>query len=141
MAWRLRKQGLKGRTVSIKLVENWGTARSVSRTLDAPTDRERIVGSPAVDLLRTMAMAPDAVRLAGVRVANFDEVEVQDSLFDEVDVASDSSTAGVSPTTGETASQSDAADESKAAALDAIREKYGYGSIVSGASLRSNARH
>lgn len=141
VAWRLRKQGLKGRTVTIKLVENWGTARSVSRTIDAPTDSERDIGSTAVDLVRTMTMAPEAVRLAGVKVANFDEVEVQGSLFDERSGAGDDAT----PTSafegsGSIAEDGDV-DASKSAALDAIREKYGYGSIVSGASLRSNARH
>lgn len=140
VAWRLRKQGLRGRTVSIKLVENWGTARSVSRTLDTPTDSERIIGSTAVELVRTMTMAPDAVRLAGVRVANFNEVEVQDSLFDEGGTSGDSPAAN-SPGGSGPSTQSGATDESKAAALDAIREKYGYGSIVSGASLRSNAKH
>lgn len=138
VAWRLRKQGLKGRTVTIKLVENWGTARSVSRTVDTPTDSERVIGSNAVDLLRTMTDPPEAVRLAGVKVANFDDVEAQGSLFDERSVAGVLADQDSSMTDGPSTA-GDVADESKSAALDAIREKYGYGSIMSGASLRSKS--
>lgn len=143
VAWRLRKQGLKGRTISIKLVQNWGSARSVSRTVDTPTDSERVIGAVAIELLHTMTAPPDAVRLAGVRMANFDVVEIQRPLFDHVqgspsgveDPRSDATPTDVVEVT------TNDADDSKSAALDAIREKYGYGAIVSGASLRSNAKH
>ena len=77
---RLRKRGLEGRTVGIKVrLDDW-TNVTRSHTLEEATDDPAVVGPVALDLLR--AYDPQRpVRLLGVRVASFeheDEAETAD---------------------------------------------------------------
>lgn len=130
VAWRLRRQGLRGRTVGIKLTYEWGHNQTVNRTLAEATDDEHVIAAVAVELARDITGAPERVRLAGVRVAGFDGPDAPDTLFDGLDDAGDGGPgSGRGVDTG-----------GEAAAIDAIRDKFGYGAIVRGASLRSTTR-
>ena len=121
VAWRLRTQGLRGRTVGIKLTYEWGHNQTLNRTLAEPTDDEHVISAVAIELARSVTAATDRVRLAGVRVAGFDGDDAPDTLFDSLDTA-------------------DSEQDGEASAIDAIRDKFGYGAIVRGASLRSTTR-
>jgi DNA polymerase IV len=68
---RLRKRGLEGRTIGIKVrLDDW-TNVSRSHTVAEPTDDPAVVGPAALDLLRAYD-PPRPVRLLGVRVASFE---------------------------------------------------------------------
>jgi DNA polymerase-4 len=69
---RLRKRGLEGRTIGIKVrLDDW-TNVTRSQTVEAPTNDPAVVKPVALDLLR--AYDPQRpVRLLGVRVASFEQ--------------------------------------------------------------------
>ena len=75
---RLRKRGLEGRTIGIKVrLDDW-TNVTRSHTVDEPTNDPAVVGPAALDLLR--AYDPQRpVRLLGVRVASFDSGEAAET--------------------------------------------------------------
>ena len=67
---RLRSRDLKGRTIGIKVrLDDWTTVTR-AQTIESPTNDPEVVGSVALDLLRTYS-PPRPVRLLGVRVAGF----------------------------------------------------------------------
>ncbi len=69
---RLKKRGLAGRNVAIKVrLDDWTTATR-SRMLDGPSNEVEVVGPLARELLREYA-PPRPVRLLGVRVAAFED--------------------------------------------------------------------
>jgi DNA polymerase IV len=71
---RLRKRGLEGRTIGIKVrLDDW-TNVTRSHTLEAPTNDPAVVAPAALDLLRAYD-PPRPVRLLGVRVATFESGE------------------------------------------------------------------
>ena len=80
---RLRRKGLKGRTVAIKVRFSDRTTHSVQRSLPAPTDDD-IALTPLLHAMIDDVWIPGArVRLLGVTVTHFDEAPVvQESLFD-----------------------------------------------------------
>lgn len=68
---RLRSRDLEGRTIGIKVrLDDW-TNVTRAHTVDDPTNDPAVVGSVALDLLRTYSPARP-VRLLGVRVASFE---------------------------------------------------------------------
>ena len=68
---RLRSRDLEGRTIGIKVrLDDW-TNVTRAHTVDEPTNDPAVVGSVALDLLRTYS-PPRPVRLLGVRVASFE---------------------------------------------------------------------
>ena len=70
----LEKKGRKGRTVAIKVrLSDWTTVTR-AKTLDGSTNDTTLVTDTALALLRAYA-PPQAVRLLGVRLAGFDDVE------------------------------------------------------------------
>jgi DNA polymerase IV len=74
LAGELRRRGLAGRTVGIKVrLDDWTTVTRV-KTLDAPTDDPATIAAVARALLRAYAPARP-VRLLGVRVAGFEPQE------------------------------------------------------------------
>ena len=79
---RLRKRGLEGRTIGIKIrLDDW-TNVTRSHTIDGPTNDPAVVGPVALDLLR--AYDPQRpVRLLGVRVASFDNGEKSEAAEPE----------------------------------------------------------
>jgi DNA polymerase-4 len=73
---RLRKRELAGRTIGIKIrLDDW-TNVTRSHTAEAPTNDPTLVGSVALDLLRTYD-PQQPVRLLGVRLAGFGSEEVE----------------------------------------------------------------
>jgi DNA polymerase IV len=74
LAEALQQRGRRGRTIAIKVRLNDWTTVTRARTVEAPTNDPVVVIDTAVELLR--AYAPDRpVRLLGVRVAGFEDVE------------------------------------------------------------------
>jgi DNA polymerase IV len=70
----LRRRGRRGRTIAIKVrLDDWTTVTR-ARTLEAAVNDTSTVGEVAVELLRAYA-PPRPVRLLGVRVAGFEDLE------------------------------------------------------------------
>ena len=118
---RLRTRGLTGRTVSLKLKYGYETGRSCQRKLPHPTDDENVFAPIVIELLGQIWAPGMNVRLAGVGMSGFeDEREIQMDLFCELDdrgaVSSDR--------------------RSLAVALDAVRQRFGEGSVGYGRGVR-----
>jgi DNA polymerase IV len=70
----LGRRGRRGRTIAIKVrLDDWTTVTR-ARTVGAATNDVALVGDVAIELLRAYA-PPRPVRLLGVRVAGFEDVE------------------------------------------------------------------
>ena len=70
----VRRRGRRGRTIAIKVrLDDWTTVTR-ARTVEAPTNDEPTVTEVALELLRAYA-PPRPVRLLGVRLAGFEDVE------------------------------------------------------------------
>ena len=83
---RLRRKGLEGTTVTLKLKFNVSHTRTAQRSLPRPTSDERVFGEMAVGLLDELWAPGQPVRLVGVGVSGFDApVASQLSLFSEDD--------------------------------------------------------
>lgn len=119
---RLRRKGLAGRTVTLKLKFSYGEGRTIQRKLPHSTDDENMFGSVAKDLLSQVWSDGMHVRLAGVAVSDFevDEGGVQTDLFCEIDER------GVA--IGD--------KRNLAVALDAVREKFGTDAVRFGRAQR-----
>lgn len=119
---RLRRRGLAGRTVTLKLRYSFGEGRTIQRKLAHATDDENVFGAVACDLLASVWTEGMRVRLAGVGVSDFgpDRHGVQTDLFCSVDergaMASDRRELAVT--------------------LDALRERFGNDAVSFGRSTR-----
>lgn len=112
VGYRLRKKMLKGRTISIKIKYNDFSIITRSKTINKLTDSTDKIYDIAKELI-LKNINSKAIRLLGVTISNFDSGEdIQLSLFD----------------TNEEHNQVDAM-------VDAIREKYGYGSMRRGTNM------
>jgi DNA polymerase-4 len=70
----LQRRGRRGRTIAIKVrLDDWTTVTR-ARTVDGPTHDTALVIETAIELLRVYA-PPRPVRLLGVRIAGFQDVE------------------------------------------------------------------
>lgn len=132
---RLRRKGLRGRTVALKVRFSDRTTRSVQRQMPSPTDDD-LAFAPIVHAMVDDVWFPGAkVRLLGVAVSHFEEDDrpVQESLFDLGDLE------------GEEGRREEAepfiADESKRrqllAATDALRDRFGDDTVRFGFELRN----
>ena len=130
VAKRLRKYGLMGHTVSIKVRYNDFKTVSRQKRLDSATDQERIIYDTSVllwnKLMRTaplpkfdtsvLDMPLKPIRLLGVTVSGLStEGIVQDDLF---------------------SIETDEKDEKLSTVLDSLASKFGEGAIMSGALWR-----
>ena len=119
---RLRKHGLVGRTVTVKLKFSFGEGRTIQRKLTHPTDDENLFVPVAIDLLRGIWTPTTHVRLAGLGVSDFkpDVSGIQTNLFAEVDdrgaVASDRRELSI--------------------AMDKLRERFGSDAVGFGRAAR-----
>ena len=123
VAWRLRRSGLSGRTVQLKV--RFSDFRTVTRakTLANATNVTAEIADAALDLLtdRIGTAERQAIRLLGVGVSGFDDLEQRQlTLFDE--------------------REHDAAQQLDAAA-DAIRRRFGRDSLSRGSSLLHQTKH
>ena len=121
MGARLRRKGLLGRTVTVKLRYAYGQGRTAQRKLPHPTDDENLFVPQARDLLHSIWHPGMPVRLLGIGISDFDLSQgVQTDLFCEVDERG--------------AAASDRRDLS--VAIDKVREKFGSASVSFGRSGR-----
>ena len=117
---RLRRKGLRGHTVTLKVKYDAAHARTTQRSLGAPTDDERVFGRVAQSLLDELWSPGMRVRLLGVGVSGFDDGrEVQMSLF-----------------AGEGEGAGDRDRSALGRACDALRERFGDGAVGYGRDLR-----
>ena len=120
---RLRRQGLTGGTVTLKLKYSYGSGRTAQRRLPHPTDDENIFVAVALELLDNIWQEGMHVRLAGIGMSDFDhQGGIQTDLFCEVDDRG--------------AQSSDRRDLS--VAIDAVRDKFGDTALSFGRQSRFN---
>lgn len=112
----LRGDGLRARTITVKLRENDFTTRNASRTLDAAVSTERAVFSTARQLFRTLRVKRKLpVRLLGVALSQLDDGDIIEQLSLLPDVAKEAT---------ETPR-----DRALAAAVDRVRARFGAGAV------------
>lgn len=158
---RLRRKGLKGRTLSLRVRYDDRTTRSAQTQLAHPSDNE-IAFTPALLRLADDLWRPGMkIRLLGVGMAGFDEeAVVQEQLFaiddapaasaqarssaDEDDEVSTSGSAQRRRTDAQSASRRSARpvlDERRSgsllAATDALKDKFGESAVRFGRELRN----
>lgn len=80
---RLRKKGLQGTQVTLKLKFDISHTHTAQRQLDVPTDDEHEFGEVARDLLPSLWRPGTPVRLVGVAMSGFDAAPQQLSLFQD----------------------------------------------------------
>lgn len=121
VAARLRGQGVVGRTVAVKVRTSDFRTLTRSRTLSGPTDVAREIYLVARELLAAADLRGLPVRLVGVRMENL------------------SPRAGLAeqPTLEEAASPRGEARREAELALDAVRQRFGSGSISLGTRAAS----
>ncbi|MCH3957662.1 MAG: DNA polymerase IV [Olsenella sp.] len=118
---RLRRKGLAGSTVTLKLRFADLHVRTAQRQLPLPTNDEFTFGPVAVELLSSLWQEGTPVRLVGVGVSDFaEERGLQMALFNESSEASDS--------------HRDQAALSKL--TDALRDRFGDDAVSYGRDLR-----
>ena len=80
---RLRRKGLSGTQVTLKLKFDIRHTHTAQRQLDVPTDDEHVFGAVAVKLLDSLWCEGTGVRLVGVAVSGFDGARPRQlGLFD-----------------------------------------------------------
>ena len=82
---RLRRKGLKGKTIALKIRYDDRTVRSVQRPIGMPSDDEFLFETMLDDMLSDLWSPGMSVRLVGVAVTGFGEAASNDgqlSLFD-----------------------------------------------------------
>lgn len=80
---RLRQDGLKGRTVSVKIRTQGFITHTRARTLPCGVNLIDDIYPAAEGLFRAFFRPGMRVRLIGVRVARFEDLYVRDSLFED----------------------------------------------------------
>ena len=119
---RLRRKGLEGSTVTLKLRYADLHVRTAQRQLPSPTNDEHVFGPVAVDLLRGLWHEGTPLRLVGVGISDFSDGRGQQmGLFDEVTEDSGSHHR----------------DQASLAKLtDALRDRFGDDAVSYGRDLR-----
>lgn len=82
---RLRQEGLKGRTITLKIRLEGFLTYTRAKTLDKPTNFMDTIYKTIKELLDKFNRKGKKVRLVGVKVSNFAQGEVQATLFEEKD--------------------------------------------------------
>ena len=117
VAKRLRKYGLAGHTVAIKIRFNDFSALTRQKKLDNPTDQEEIIYETS-QLLYNKLTITKPIRLLGITVSGFQEDEmIQESLFSE---------------------STDTAHYTLSGVLDELETKFGDGVIMKGSLWERN---
>lgn len=125
---RLRRKGLAGRTVNVKLRFSDFTTKTVRRTLATSTDDDAVFGAVARELLRQAWSPGIGLRLLGVGVSGFDDKPVQLDLLGEEDAIDTLKPSGRT------------AREELARGLDAVRDRFGDSAVRYGRELKSTMR-
>ncbi len=121
----LRKDGMRARTITVKLRTNDFTTRVASKTLDMPVSTERPVFAAARQLLRKLRQTKRLpVRLLGVGLTQLDDGDLAEQLSLMPDAA--------------LVVQETPRDRALAAAMDRVRARFGAGAVQA-ASLIGDA--
>ena len=124
VARRLRKKGLKGRTVTLKLKFDVSHTRTAQRALAHETSDAHVIGPFALPLLDELWHEGVPVRLVGVGVSGFDGGEEQLALFGD----------------DEAPERRDASLDALERVRDALRDRYGDDAVSYGRDLRFSDR-
>lgn len=124
VARRLRKKGLKGRTVTLKLKFDVSHTRTAQRALAHETSDAHVIGPFALSLLDELWHEGVPVRLVGVGVSGFDGGEEQLALFGD----------------DEALERRDASLAALERVRDALRDRYGDDAVSYGRDLRFSDR-
>jgi DNA polymerase-4 len=95
VAARVRRKGLKGRTVHLKVRFSDFSTRTAQRTLDEPADDSGHIQGAARALLDALWAPGVGVRLLGVGVSGFGDAPLQLALLDEASGARDDRRAAI----------------------------------------------
>lgn len=118
---RLRRRGLAGRTVTVKVKYSYGNGRTIQRRLPHATDDENIFVSVARSLMDEIWTEGTHIRLLGIGMSDFRcDGDVQTDLFCEVDER------------GAVASSK----RELSVAVDKVRERFGSGAVHFGRAAR-----
>lgn len=123
VGWRMRKAGLCGRTVTVRIRYADFDTHTMSKTLASATDDEKVFFPVAKALLEESGSLERSVRLIGIGLSNFSEAQVQMS-FDDIATENGSSKEDERHKRDELVKK-----------VDEIRARFGYGAIGSGAQL------
>ena len=130
---RVRRKGIAGRTITVKVRFSDFTTKTVRRTLSSATNDEAVFGPVARELLASAWSPGIGLRLLGVGLSGFDERAFQLDLF-----APES--AGASAGVG----AEEAPDPEERARLvkgiDAVRERFGDSAVRYGRELKAPQR-
>lgn len=128
---RLRRKGLAGRCVALRMRFDDRSTRSVQRQMPNPTDDELAFAPLLCRMAREIWRPGIPVRLVGVAVTGFDGPRaVQESLFDAADAA---------PTEADAPPKVRDAGKRRGllAAADQVRDRFGEGAVQFGHELRN----
>lgn len=118
---RLRRRGLAGRTVTVKVKYSYGSGRTIQRRLPHSTDDENIFVPVARSLMDEIWTEGTHIRLLGIGMSDFRcDGDVQTDLFCEVDER------------GAVASSK----RELSVAVDKVRERFGSGAVNFGRAAR-----
>lgn len=118
---RLRRRGLAGRTVTVKVKYSYGNGRTIQRRLPHATDDENIFVSVARSLMDEIWTEGMHIRLLGIGMSDFRcDGDVQTDLFCEVDER------------GAVASSK----RELSVAVDKVRERFGSSAVNFGRAAR-----
>lgn len=117
VGWRLRRQGLSGKTITVKV--RFGSFRTItrSRTLAVAANLDESIYRAAAEILAQVTLN-EGVRLLGVTVSSLETGGGQLSLFE----------------------QQEEKITAVAAAIDKVKAKYGEGAVTRGRALLAHYR-
>jgi DNA polymerase-4 len=128
---RLRRKGMAGRTVTVKLRFSDFTTRTVRRTLDSASNDETRFGPIAYELVRKAWHPGVGLRLLGVGLSGFDERSEQlDLLADESEETSAMAASDSPPSRRR---------DGLVRGLDAVRERFGEDAVRFGREVKHGA--
>jgi DNA polymerase IV len=133
---RVRRKGMAGRTVTVKLRFSDFTTKTVRRTMSAPTDDEAVFGPIARDLLASAWSPGIGLRLLGIGLSGFDDRATQLDLFAAEEPSGHS--ARTATLTTPVVAPEDRVRLVKG--IDAVREKFGDTAVRYGRELKSPKR-
>ena len=126
---RLRRKGMAGRTVTVKLRFSDFTTKTVRRTLAAATDDEAVFGPVARDLLSSAWSPGIGLRLLGVGLSGFGERAAQLGPLRRWECAP------AGPSVAQTAEER----ARLVRGIDAVRERFGDDAVRYGRELETPA--
>ncbi len=135
---RLRRKGLAGRTLSVRIRYDDRTTRSVQRRLDRPTDDELAYTPVLYEMLDDVWSPGVKVRLLGVGMAGFKpEDAVQEALFSDEEL--DGGPAAGRARDGRPALRDEGRRRGLLAATDALKDRFGESAVRFGHELRNES--